>query len=107
MDIIEKADALPKLPFPPEEPDGERGLSAGNTGDGDRLLLLGGHRCGRHRRTLSFGTLIGTGSRKAVFYGYLDGAILMPAAAVVEVLYGVRAEMKSLEKVAAPLSSEA
>ena len=38
-----------------------------------------------------FGTLIGTGSRKAVFYGYLDGAILMLAAAVVEVLYGVRA----------------
>jgi hypothetical protein len=56
---------------------------------------------------VSFGTLIGIGSRKAVFYGYLDGAILMPAAAVVEVLYGVRAEMKSLEKVAAPLSSEA
>ena len=53
-----------------------------------------------------FGTLIGSGSRMDVFYGYLVGAILMLAAATVEALYGVKAEMKSLEQVAAPLSSE-
>jgi MFS family permease len=53
-----------------------------------------------------FGALIGTGSRTHVFYGYLVGAILMLAAAVVEAVYGVKAEMKSLENIAAPLSSE-
>ena len=53
-----------------------------------------------------FGTLIGSGSRMDVFYGYLVSAVLMVAAAAVEALYGVRAEMKSLEQIAAPLSSE-
>ena len=53
-----------------------------------------------------FGTLIGTGSRTAVFYGYLAGALLMLAAAGVEIAYGVSAERKSLEEVAAPLSAE-
>jgi MFS family permease len=52
-----------------------------------------------------FGTLIGTGSRMEVFYGYLLGAALMLAAAAVEVVYGVKAERTSLEKVAAPLSA--
>jgi MFS family permease len=51
-----------------------------------------------------FGTLIGTGSRMEVYYGYLAGAFLMLAAAVVEIVWGVKAERVSLEKVAAPLS---
>jgi MFS family permease len=51
-----------------------------------------------------FGTLIGTGSRMEVYYGYLAGAFLMLAAAVVEMIWGVKAERASLEKVAAPLS---
>jgi MFS family permease len=53
-----------------------------------------------------FGTLIGTGSRTDVFYGYLTGALLMLVAAGVEIAYGVKAERQSLEKVAAPLSAE-
>ncbi len=53
-----------------------------------------------------FGTLIGTGSRDAVFYGYAFGAILMLAAAAVEVWLGVDAERTSLEHIALPLSAE-
>jgi MFS family permease len=52
-----------------------------------------------------FGTLIGTGSRWALFYGYLTAAVLMLAAAVIEVVFGIAAERQSLEKIAAPLSA--
>jgi MFS family permease len=52
-----------------------------------------------------FGTLIGTGSRLNVFYGYLFAAALMIAAALVALVYGVAAERQSLEKVARPLSA--
>lgn len=51
-----------------------------------------------------FGSLIGTGSREAVFYGYLLGAVLMLAAAVIEIWLGVDSERSSLEQVAPPLS---
>jgi len=54
-----------------------------------------------------FGTLIGTGSRVNVFYGYLAAAVLMLAAAVIETIYGVAAERQSLEKIAEPLSTRA
>jgi len=54
-----------------------------------------------------FGTLIGTGSRYEVFYGYIAGAAVMLAAAGVELAIGVRAERQSLENVATPLSAEA
>lgn len=53
-----------------------------------------------------FGTLIGTGSRSNVFYGYLAGAAMMLAAALTEIIWGIRAEQQSLENVAAPLSLE-
>lgn len=52
-----------------------------------------------------FGTLIGTGSRDALFAGYLLGAGLMLLAVGAVLAYGVRAERKSLEEVAPPLSS--
>jgi len=52
-----------------------------------------------------FGTLIGSGSRDAVFAGYLLGAGLMLLAVGAVLAYGVRAERKSLEEVAPPLSS--
>jgi MFS family permease len=52
-----------------------------------------------------FGTLIGTGSRGAVFAGYLAGAALMLLAVGAVIAYGVRAERKPLEEVAPPLSS--
>ena len=52
-----------------------------------------------------FGALIASGSREAVFAGYLLGAALMAIAAGVAVLYAVPAERRSLEEVAAPLST--
>ncbi|HET8552947.1 MAG TPA: MFS transporter [Gammaproteobacteria bacterium] len=52
-----------------------------------------------------FGALIGTGSRIAVFGGYLFAAVLMIAAAGFELWLGVPAERRSLEAVAAPLSA--
>jgi MFS family permease len=51
-----------------------------------------------------FGMLIDTGSRASVFGGYLLGAVLMIAAALVQLGWGVSAERKSLESVARPLS---
>jgi MFS family permease len=52
-----------------------------------------------------FGTLIGTGSRDAVFAGYLLGAGLMLLAVGAVLAYGVRAERKPLEEIAPPLSA--
>jgi MFS family permease len=51
-----------------------------------------------------FGTLIGTGSRWNVFFGYCGAALLMLAAAVMEHRFGVDAEGRSLEQIADPLS---
>jgi len=51
-----------------------------------------------------FGHLIETGDRMNVFIGYLIGAALMIMAAVVQGIWGVAAERKSLEHVARPLS---
>jgi MFS family permease len=52
-----------------------------------------------------FGRLIDTGSRAALFDGYLLAAGLMLAAAIVEITLGVDAERASLEEIAMPLSS--
>ncbi len=52
-----------------------------------------------------FGVLIGGGDRGNVLVGYLFGAALMIVAAVVELMLGVKAEGKSLEDLAPPLSS--
>jgi MFS family permease len=52
-----------------------------------------------------FGTLIESGARGDITMGYLLGAALMVVAAGVEMLIGVKAERRSLESVAAPLSS--
>jgi MFS family permease len=52
-----------------------------------------------------FGRLIDTGSRVALFEGYLLAAGLMIAAAIVEIICGVDAELASLEEIAPPLSS--
>jgi hypothetical protein len=48
--------------------------------------------------------LINTGSRGSVAAGYVIGALLMIAAAVVQALWGVAAERKPLELVARPLA---
>ena len=55
---------------------------------------------------LLFGALIETGSRMSVFAGYLLGAALMLAAAVVAARWGVAAERRPLEDVARPLAQE-
>jgi MFS family permease len=52
-----------------------------------------------------FGTLIETGSRGDITMGYFLGAALMIGAAGVELAIGVKAEGRSLESIAAPLSS--
>jgi MFS family permease/peptidoglycan hydrolase-like protein with peptidoglycan-binding domain len=53
-----------------------------------------------------FGALIGDGSsRDAVFLGYAIGGGLMVVGAAFELVWGVAAEQKSLEDIAAPLSA--
>jgi len=54
-----------------------------------------------------FGRLIGSGSAQRVFYGYLLAAVLMLGAAVVEMVWGVKAERSRLEEIANPLSADA
>jgi MFS family permease len=53
-----------------------------------------------------FGWIIGTGSMTALFIGYLVAAALMIFGAAIEAWIGVPAERRSLEHVAAPLSSK-
>jgi MFS family permease len=55
---------------------------------------------------LLFGWIIGTGSTTALFVGYLVAAALMIFGAIIEAWIGVSAERRSLEDVAAPLSSK-
>ena len=52
-----------------------------------------------------FGILVASGERGAVFGGYLFGAALMIAAALTELLIGVKAERVPLESVARPISA--
>jgi MFS family permease len=54
---------------------------------------------------LAFGALIETGSRTALFGGYLFAALLMVGAAFVALRFAVAAEGKPLEEVAKPLAS--
>jgi MFS family permease len=53
-----------------------------------------------------FGWIIGTGSITTLFVGYLVAAVLMIFGAAIEAWIGVPAERRSLEHVAAPLSSK-
>jgi MFS family permease len=52
-----------------------------------------------------FGVLIDTGSREALYVGYLIAAALMFTAAIVELKLGVAAERTGLEDIAKPLSA--
>lgn len=56
---------------------------------------------------LLFGALIQSQQPLELFYGYLVGAVLMAAAGVIEIIFGINAERKSLESVAIPLSQAA
>lgn len=53
---------------------------------------------------LLFGRLIETADRTNVFIGYVIGAVLMVAAGLIQAIWGVAAERRSLEQVATPLS---
>ena len=52
-----------------------------------------------------FGWIVGMGSSTALFGGYLAAAALMILGGIVEIWFGVPAERRPLEHVAAPLSS--
>ncbi len=52
-----------------------------------------------------FGALIESGSRASIMWGYELGAALMVVAALVAAALGIRAERRSLEEIAPPLSS--
>ena len=52
-----------------------------------------------------FGYLVSTGSRELLFRGYLAGALAMVLGGAAEVILGIDAEGKSLESIAAPLTS--
>lgn len=54
-----------------------------------------------------FGALIGGGSRTAVAHGYFFGAGLMALAGIIQWRWGLAHERRSLEDIAAPLSSSA
>jgi MFS family permease len=54
-----------------------------------------------------FGVLIDMGGRLPLAYGYLGAAALMIAAGLMALKFGVDAEGKSLESIAAPLSGDA
>jgi len=45
-------------------------------------------------------------SATSIFYGYLLGAGMMLAGALVELVLGVKAEGRSLESIATPLSAQ-
>jgi hypothetical protein len=55
---------------------------------------------------LLFGQLIHSGNRHLVAIGFLIGAGVMAVGGIAELLFGVRAEQKSLENIAKPLTAE-
>ncbi|MGH7094909.1 MAG: MFS transporter, partial [Stellaceae bacterium] len=64
-----------------------------------------GTACGGVVSPYLFGSLVASGERGAVFLGYLVGAGLMIAAALVALVFGLNAERQPLESVARPLSA--
>lgn len=51
-----------------------------------------------------YGWIVGTGSRSLLFWGYVAGGLVMVCGGLTELLLGVKAEGKSLEDIARPLS---
>ena len=69
------------------------------------IFYAGGTAIGGLAGPALFGALLDQGSRAALMWGYLGAAALMLVAAAVEAWLGVSAERRSLESIAAPLSS--
>jgi MFS family permease len=55
---------------------------------------------------LLFGKLIGTGKTTPVFWGFVLGAVVMMIGGVVQAIWGVKAEQRSLEDIATPLTAQ-
>jgi MFS family permease len=55
---------------------------------------------------LLFGHLIASGSQDQVAVGFFIGAVVMAIGGIAELLFGVKAEQKQLEKIATPLTAE-
>ena len=88
-------------------PDRERGVSDGDAGDGDSLLLRlrDGHR--RDHRAALYGHNIATGNRTTVYLGYLLGAGADGAGRHRRDLPGGQCRAGQLEDVAEPITAEA
>ncbi|MGO4582333.1 hypothetical protein AB4Z38_00380 [Arthrobacter sp. 2RAF6] len=52
-----------------------------------------------------FGRFVGKGIQSVAF-GYVIGAVLMVAAGIVEIVFGVEAARRSLEDIAAPITAQ-
>jgi hypothetical protein len=83
----------------------KRDLPDGNPRDGDSPLLLHSHGDWGHLGASSVRQYNSTGNAASLFVAYLVGAGFMIFAAVVELILGVRAEGKSLENIATPLTA--
>jgi MFS family permease len=55
---------------------------------------------------LLFGHLIASGNQDQIAIGFFIGAVVMAIGGIAEILFGVRAEQKQLEKIAEPLTAE-
>jgi MFS family permease len=55
---------------------------------------------------LLFGHLIASGNQDQVAIGFFVGAVVMTVGGIAELLFGVKAEQKQLEKIAEPLTAE-
>jgi MFS family permease len=69
------------------------------------LFYAAGTAIGGVLAPILFGALIQSGRPINVFYGYLVGAAPMAGAGLIELIWGVAAERKSLESIARPLSA--
>lgn len=68
------------------------------------LFYAVGTACGGIVGPWLFGSLIGTGARSSIAWGYMVGSVLMLFAAAVQWRFGLAAERRCLEDIAAPLS---
>ena len=91
-------------------PHRQRGLPDGDPGAVHRVLLRDRYGGRRHRGPLFFGWLIDRASESGditkIAIGYFVGAALMIVGGVIQAFLGVKAEGKSLESIAQPLTAD-
>jgi hypothetical protein len=86
-------------------PDGQRGLPDGDMSHGHSPPLRNSNGARGITGPIIFGQLIGTGNKSSLLIGFGIAAALMIGAAIAELILGVRAERRSLESIAAPLTA--